>query len=87
MKILCVEDGSIDTDAIEKEGLRDGKVLVYRQGATPPFILEIDDDFNYKKYWQQLKKEVNDGLDLMTDNGRHYFQQFLELMDLIEKGK
>lgn len=43
MKILCVEDGSIDIDKIESEGLQNGKVLVYRQGAKPPFVIEIDD--------------------------------------------
>ena len=44
MKILCVEDGSIDIDALKKEPLRDGKVLVYRQGSKPPFILEIPNE-------------------------------------------
>lgn len=43
MKILCVEDGSVDLDTLEKEPLRDGKVLVYREGATPPFVLELTD--------------------------------------------
>ena len=41
MKILCVEDGSVDIDALENGELRDGKVLVYRQGSKPPFVLEI----------------------------------------------
>lgn len=44
MKILCVEDGSVDLDALEEEPLRDGKVLVYRQGSKPPFILEIPNE-------------------------------------------
>ena len=43
MKILCVEDGSVDLNALEKEPLRDGSVLVYRQGATPPYVLELTD--------------------------------------------
>lgn len=43
MKIICVEDGSIDIDAIETEGLKDGEILVYRQGATPPFVLDMGD--------------------------------------------
>ena len=43
MKILCVEDGSVDLDAPEKEPLRNGKVLVYRQGATPPYVVELTD--------------------------------------------
>lgn len=44
MKILCVEDGSVDIDAIENGELRDGKVLVYRQGSKPPFVLEIPNE-------------------------------------------
>ena len=43
MKILCVEDGSVDLDALEREPLRDGKILVYRQGATPPYVVELTD--------------------------------------------
>ena len=33
---LAVEDGSIDMDDIEDDGLSPGKVLVYRQGAKQP---------------------------------------------------
>ena len=39
--ILTVEDGSIDIDNLEEEGMSPGKVLVYRQGATPPQIMEF----------------------------------------------
>ncbi len=39
MGVLAVEDGSIDTDNLEEEGLPPGKVLVYRQGSTPPTLL------------------------------------------------
>ena len=44
MKVLCVEDGSIDIDAvteIESQNLINGKVLVYRQGSRPPFVIDI----------------------------------------------
>ena len=44
MKILCVEDGSVDIDALENGKLGDGKVLVYRQGSKPPFVLEIPNE-------------------------------------------
>ncbi len=37
--VLAVEDGSCDTDALEEEGLPPGKILVYRQGSTPPTML------------------------------------------------
>ncbi len=37
--ILSVEDGSVDTDNLEEEGLSPGKVLIYRQGSTPPHLM------------------------------------------------
>ena len=39
MGILTVEDGSVDTDNLEEEGMSPGKVLVYRQGANKPEIM------------------------------------------------
>lgn len=55
MKILCVEDGSIDERNLEKD-LSNGKILVYRLGAKPPYVLDIDaPDFIYKKMWEKLK--------------------------------
>ena len=56
MKILCVEDGSVDIDALENGELRDGKVLVYRQGSKPPFILEIPNEPNAITELKQLQK-------------------------------
>lgn len=37
--ICVVEDGSVDIDALEEDGLSSGKVLVYRQGANKPELL------------------------------------------------
>ena len=45
MKVLCVEDGSVNIDTIEGGQLSDGKVLVYKQGAQKPFILDIPDNY------------------------------------------
>ncbi len=42
MGVLTVEDGSIDTENLEDEGLSPGKVLVYRQGATPPTFMNFE---------------------------------------------
>lgn len=36
MGVLAVEDGSVDIDNLEEEGLSPGKILVYRQGANMP---------------------------------------------------
>lgn len=52
MGVLSIEDGSLDTDNLEEEGLSPGKVLVYRQGATPPKFLEsgrVPVDFQYEE--------------------------------------
>ncbi len=40
--VLSVEDGSVDLDNLEDEGLCPGKVLVYRQGATEPKYLQSE---------------------------------------------
>ncbi len=37
--VLAVEDGSVDIDNLEEEGLAPGKILVYRQGSTAPQFL------------------------------------------------
>ncbi len=37
--VLAVEDGSVDVDMLEEEGLPPGKVVVYRQGSNPPHSL------------------------------------------------
>lgn len=42
MGVLTVEDGSVDTDNLEDDGLSPGKVLVYRQGSTPPKFMNFD---------------------------------------------
>lgn len=40
--VLSVEDGSVDLDNLEDEGLCPGKVLVYRQGSNQPKYLESE---------------------------------------------
>ena len=50
--VYAVEDGSVDTDDLEENGLRPGKILLYRQGARPPFVLDysrVPVDFNYEE--------------------------------------
>ena len=52
MGILTVEDGSVDTDNLEEEGLSPGKILVYRQGANRPSIMDngnVPVDFTYEE--------------------------------------
>lgn len=40
MNVLAVEDGSVDTDELELDGLSPGKVLVYRQGSKIPEVIQ-----------------------------------------------
>lgn len=37
---VAVEDGSVDVDGLEEDGLTPGKIIVYRQGAKPPEIMQ-----------------------------------------------
>ena len=52
MGVVTVEDGSIDADALAEDGLSPGKVLVYRQGSTPPRFMtsaSVPPDFTYEE--------------------------------------
>lgn len=40
--VLTVEDGSVDIENLEEEGLSPGKILVYRQGSNAPKMLTSD---------------------------------------------
>lgn len=58
--VLAVEDGSVDIDNLEEEGLAPGKILVYRQGATAPQFLggeQVPSDF--EKEEEKLLKEFS----------------------------
>ncbi len=41
MGTVAVEDGSLDADELAEDGLRPGKVIVYRQGGKPPEMLTL----------------------------------------------
>jgi len=41
MGVLAVEDGSVDVQNLEEEGLSPGKILLYRQGSHPPVMLQL----------------------------------------------
>lgn len=52
MGVLAIEDGSVDIDNLEEEGLSPGKVLVYRQGSNPPRMMDmgnVPNDFSYEE--------------------------------------
>lgn len=37
--VLVAEDGSVDLEMLEEEGLAPGKVIVYRHGSVPPVLM------------------------------------------------
>ena len=50
--VLAVEDGSVDIDSLEEEGLAPGKILVYRSGASAPRFMDAGDvpsEFNQEE--------------------------------------
>lgn len=50
--VLAVEDGSVDVDNLEDEGLAPGKILVYRAGASIPKFMDAGDipsEFNQEE--------------------------------------
>ncbi len=52
MGVITVEEGSVDTDELTEEGLSPGKVIVYRQGSTPPQMMSpgsVPIDFSYEE--------------------------------------
>lgn len=60
MGVLAVEDGSLDIDNLEEEGLSPGKVLVYRQGANFPKLLQNDDvPDSFEKEEEKLIEEFS----------------------------
>jgi len=58
--VLAVEDGSVDIENLEEEGLAPGKILVYRQGSNAPSFLggeQVPSDF--EKEEERLLKEFS----------------------------
>lgn len=81
MGVLAVEDGSVDTDNLEEEGLSPGKVLVYRQGCNPPRMLEmgsVPNDFTIEE--SRLENEF------VTISGVSEFMRYSKLPDNVTSG-
>lgn len=76
MNVLAVEDGSVDTDALEIEGLSPGKVLVYRQGSKIPEIMQNPKlTLDFAEEEERLLAEfktVSGVSDMMTDSYAQY---------------
>lgn len=76
MNVLAVEDGSVNTDELEVDGLSPGKVLVYRQGSKVPEIMQnpkqtLDFDEEEERLLSEFKT-VSGVSDMMTDSYAQY---------------
>ncbi len=76
MNVLAVEDGSVDTDELEIDGLSPGKVLVYRQGSKIPEIMQnprqtLEFDAEEERLLSEFKT-VSGVSDMMTDSYAQY---------------
>lgn len=61
MGVMTVEDGSVDTENLEEEGLSPGKVLIYRQGSNPPKMMEAQEvPADFEKEEEQLLSEFSE---------------------------
>lgn len=58
-----VEDGSVDTDCLEEDGLIPGKILVYRQRAAKPtfnyYTFQKDLDEAYERELSNIKTQIH----------------------------
>lgn len=60
MGIMTVEDGSVNVDHLEEEGLAPGKVIVYRRGANPPSVVTYGNlPEEFFKEEESLEKEFS----------------------------
>ena len=71
MGVLTVEDGSVDSDALEEEGLLPGKILIYRQGGKPPEILNcgsMPSEFKDEEEWLEKEFSLVSGISDLFQN-------------------
>lgn len=72
MGVLTVEDGSVDVENLEEEGLSPGKILVYRQGASAPTYMSntsvpVDFSIEEEKLISEFKT-ISGVSDLLNNN-------------------
>lgn len=88
MKILCVEDGSVDIDALNEEiefcrenNFELAKALVYRQGSVAPFLL--DDKRDLKDLHLEI---IENSTQITTTEKELYYQiKATRLREIFEK--
>lgn len=73
MGVLAVEDGAVDVDELAEDGLCPGKIVVYRQGSTPPEMLKTDglpSDFHAEEERIIEEFDLISGMNDMKDQNR-----------------
>ncbi len=87
MGVLAVEDGSVDIDNLEGDGLSPGKILIYRQGSTPPAFMSfgrVPIDFISEE--SNLLNEftyISGVSDLMTTSSSNYSNMSGEALQIL----
>ena len=85
--VVLAEDGSVDVDELDENGISPGKVIVYRQGCNPPQMLNfgsVPKEFSEEE--DRLLKEfvsvsgVNDYMTMGVVNSSNYSGTALELL-------
>lgn len=75
MGTVAVEDGSVDADELAEDGLRPGKIIVYRQGGKPPEMLTlgtVPDAFDNEEETLQDEFYNISGTGDLTQNGDNF---------------
>jgi len=71
MGVIAVEDGSVDTDDLEEEGLPPGKLVVYRQGGKAPEFMDPGDfpsEFQKEEEWLEKEFSLVSGVSDLSQN-------------------
>ena len=69
--VFAVEDGSVDVDALEEDGLAPGKIVVYRQGGKAPEMLDCGSfpaEFAKEEEWLEKEFSLVSGVSDLSQN-------------------
>lgn len=78
--ILFVEDGSVDIDNLETEGLSPGKILVYRNGATPPKNV-FEFDYMLMEILERKEQETLEEMEKIYEKQKEIFEDILAMKE------
>jgi flagellar export protein FliJ len=85
MGILSVEDGSLDIENLEEEGLSPGKILIHRQGSSAPKLLSTGNvPLDFQK--EELLKELAQAK-IITEQKKEILQEKMKATSALEKLK